>query len=737
MYYRTDNSEQDKRLRASSQPPSASRNAVPSSTTRTSTLPYSTTKESSPGKNIYSNNDFNVDKKGVQYSVYNEEPKPVVASPHRPRSSAAHRERDHIPFQRRSTDLEVPTGYDYIYGGETGTPAASLDRHASVSTRVSASRSQTLPGHRRELTSAQAVQRSQTLPAEALYPREKPTRSPAPMRTSERYDAQIEQDDDDDDDDYIYPSMHRSEATSSKKGDKGSERIQRWLEETKEAGAKDVIGRDEPQTRRIAHESERMFSDSASRSKRIEQEHSSGRGRAHYPSIPPVSITTDPVYEGNGMLTVSEEPEDIGTRGLIREDDLLSSDSESQGKGRTFDKRNYTPYPTQRDSLRVEDGVGAQAVHLPSPRSLHKSSRTSSTRNSYEQDYFEQEREPDRPRRTKSKSPRSKGQVASLSSGPGQLYGISTASAAANEYQQTYTTPPITPTRAEESRSPSYVPSMTHERSPNYQAPARLAYMYRSNGATPSPHARSSSSVTPASVSRSISTKHQSQSQYSHGEHISSSGTRKQSPRASRSPSPRVPGHTSTSSNYYANLAAQASTPARSHTHTQSQPFAYGDPVGRTHGYSSNAHAQAQAHEGRQITRSASRAATGTGVSTASAAAAAAALNSRHVRSGYWNRRGDHLTSTGYVVLCPPERSYPRDLADYPDTEFRDHFGNTAKGTPDRYPQLPESISKMPGRPAERKYESVCVFSLPNCFILFLERTQTDEFLMFIYILVH
>ncbi|KXN84111.1 hypothetical protein AN958_00436 [Leucoagaricus sp. SymC.cos] len=36
-------------------------------------------------------------------------------------------------------------------------------------------------------------------------------------------------------------------------------------------------------------------------------------------------------------------------------------------------------------------------------------------------------------------------------------------------------------------------------------------------------------------------------------------------------------------------------------------------------------------------------------------------------RKGYWNRRGDHVTRDGYVVYCPPDMVYPRDLDDYPD----------------------------------------------------------------------
>ncbi|KAJ3554085.1 hypothetical protein NP233_g12495 [Leucocoprinus birnbaumii] len=36
-------------------------------------------------------------------------------------------------------------------------------------------------------------------------------------------------------------------------------------------------------------------------------------------------------------------------------------------------------------------------------------------------------------------------------------------------------------------------------------------------------------------------------------------------------------------------------------------------------------------------------------------------------RKGYWNRRGDHVTSDGYIVYAPGHLVYPQDLDDYPD----------------------------------------------------------------------
>ncbi|KAH6909519.1 hypothetical protein BKA70DRAFT_1221754 [Coprinopsis sp. MPI-PUGE-AT-0042] len=37
-----------------------------------------------------------------------------------------------------------------------------------------------------------------------------------------------------------------------------------------------------------------------------------------------------------------------------------------------------------------------------------------------------------------------------------------------------------------------------------------------------------------------------------------------------------------------------------------------------------------------------------------------------HVRKGYWNSRGDHLTASGFIVYAPWDRVNPSDLADYP-----------------------------------------------------------------------
>ena len=78
--------------------------------------------------------------------------------------------------------------------------------------------------------------------------------------------------------------------------------------------------------------------------------------------------------------------------------------------------------------------------------------------------------------------------------------------------------------------------------------------------------------------------------------------------------------------------------------------------------------------------------------------------NSR--RRGYWNRRGDHLTDSGYVVYAPPDKSFPHELRNYPaeDEGYENHDGVFTAFVP--RPELPESVSRN-GKPAELPYEHV------------------------------
>jgi hypothetical protein len=81
----------------------------------------------------------------------------------------------------------------------------------------------------------------------------------------------------------------------------------------------------------------------------------------------------------------------------------------------------------------------------------------------------------------------------------------------------------------------------------------------------------------------------------------------------------------------------------------------------------------------------------------------------RRVRKGFWNRRGDYLTSNSYVVYAPENRAYPSELQHYPDeTEgYKDQYGSFMPYLAER-PELPASLPYH-GRPPAQPYDSVSV----------------------------
>ena len=80
--------------------------------------------------------------------------------------------------------------------------------------------------------------------------------------------------------------------------------------------------------------------------------------------------------------------------------------------------------------------------------------------------------------------------------------------------------------------------------------------------------------------------------------------------------------------------------------------------------------------------------------------------SSKRKRKGFWNKRGDHFTRSGYVVYAPYDEAYPRDLQDYPD-EFQGFVDeNGERLGPGPRPELPGSASRL-GRPPIHKYHSV------------------------------
>jgi hypothetical protein len=78
----------------------------------------------------------------------------------------------------------------------------------------------------------------------------------------------------------------------------------------------------------------------------------------------------------------------------------------------------------------------------------------------------------------------------------------------------------------------------------------------------------------------------------------------------------------------------------------------------------------------------------------------------RRVRTGFWNSRGDHLTSEGYIVYAPGDKANPPELSNYPGqwNGFQDEQGRFVKFEVGRK-ELPESLPRS-GRPPERSYDS-------------------------------
>ncbi|KAG2143515.1 uncharacterized protein EDB93DRAFT_577732 [Suillus bovinus] len=83
----------------------------------------------------------------------------------------------------------------------------------------------------------------------------------------------------------------------------------------------------------------------------------------------------------------------------------------------------------------------------------------------------------------------------------------------------------------------------------------------------------------------------------------------------------------------------------------------------------------------------------------------------RRIRKGFWNRRGDYLTSNSYVVYAPEERAYPAELQHYPsETEgYKDQYGAFVPYLAAR-PELPASLPYH-GRPPAQPYDSFVVYS--------------------------
>ena len=79
----------------------------------------------------------------------------------------------------------------------------------------------------------------------------------------------------------------------------------------------------------------------------------------------------------------------------------------------------------------------------------------------------------------------------------------------------------------------------------------------------------------------------------------------------------------------------------------------------------------------------------------------------RRLRWGFWNRRGDYLTTDMHIVYAPREYANPPDLANYPPPMegYRDHTNTFVRYDPSR-PELQESLPSK-GQPPQLPYERV------------------------------
>jgi len=85
---------------------------------------------------------------------------------------------------------------------------------------------------------------------------------------------------------------------------------------------------------------------------------------------------------------------------------------------------------------------------------------------------------------------------------------------------------------------------------------------------------------------------------------------------------------------------------------------------------------------------------------------------SRKIRKGFWNKRGDHLTSEGQIVFAPLDKTYPAELSDYPDGKHGYYDAYLKQRAPwlEVRPELPASLPHR-GQPPTQPYESFVVYA--------------------------
>lgn len=259
------------------------------------------------------------------------------------------------------------------------------------------------------------------------------------------------------------------------------------------------------------------------------------------------------------------------------------------------------------------------------------------------------------------------------------------------------------------------------------------SYMYSTNSASPArPDARTTTPVRSSAANSPAYYDSQTSRSRGHAHHAHGQYT--------RTPSPLPPSQQQQQQQQYSHQKQResargngAATPVRAHTPSRAPSVVPSAPKLSTPTPAS----RAGRDERRDLERSASRRQRREHRSSSRASnhgAPAPAPTTRHVRVGFWNRRGDHLTfeakssssggsskakptstvtgsngGQGFVVFCPPGRCYPADLADYPEDGFKDHFGRAVNVRAGALPELPESVPLPGSRHAARGYDTVSV----------------------------
>lgn len=670
----------------------------------------------------------------------------------RTQSSAAHhreprrRSDEYERERRRDEDATGRERYLTSPGMSVGEQHQHMPRRSSLGVEaerhnhgrsLSVSRSFPLPqrGMQRRLSSAQspttarAMHRSQTLPAELgnrdqqlspppmpmpflsrngvdssrPYQELRPTFSPRIIRTLDHCTPPRS------------PEYTDADPRSPTEGKSSADRIRNWISETRKWT--ETPQRDWPQGRRTVDGYEHL----GSRAREAAQPREESPLREFFSAEDPVRSSSLPILATrNGNLTtpvsmindITEEPRDLRRRDSVSSSSTHDFTQPSWSSSRPTLDRNDTIVAVQSSR---------QISAEPSSQSLNRDGATYYTpsRNVYDRTHEQRESSPY--------------QYLSPSASVGAVHSRHVSPASSGQFRDSpsasaaYNTPPITPVRPQphytnsSAEPPTYYgnssasasrtsvatpgsnnwgPSPLRQVDPvhrtssaqlspsSYQPPTRLQYLYQPDSVSPSRHSQPVPSSAPHTPSHPQPPASRAQAPSSHhhsaprvqqsGQHAYSSAqiSHASTPVVSRSPSPLQP---SARSNRPSAVQSRQSTPSRSPLIQTSKSLNPSPAPARNYpkGNGSAPHTPSR--------------------------------GSRNARVGFWNRRGDHLTADGFVVYCPPGRNYPSDLAHYPEREFMDHQGKVIHDSPDRHAEHPDSIPKA-GRKALKPYDTVSPF---------------------------